>query len=148
MNFIFQDAPHSKTDEIVQLVEANGHKIYQQKSFKIMFLCLEFMQKKLIERITITETLLECKNIEPFLRQLITGKKQWLNTRIKFIVIGRCESASKPELAANKKTLSEYWNWKGTGHYYLLQSGIMVTSELDLSETKWLEFSRRKGVVW
>jgi len=127
----------------------------------------ELTQKNLIDRISISETLLKCNEIDSFLKQIITGNEKWV--KYKNIVCKRSwgkkdhkrgeppQMTSKPVLTANKVMLCVWWDWKGVIHHEVLSHGLTINSELYCSQLDRLqetikekrpELINRKGVVF
>ncbi|XP_012058970.1 PREDICTED: histone-lysine N-methyltransferase SETMAR-like [Atta cephalotes] len=95
-----------KVDEILQLVEQDRHKLD-------VWVPHELTQRNLIDRISISETLLKRNESDPFLKQIITGDEKWV--KYKNIVRKRSwgkrgeppQTTSKPGLMANKEAIKE-----------------------------------------
>jgi len=124
----------------------------------------ELTQRNLIDRISISETLLKRNEIDPFLKQIITGDEKWV--KYKNIIRKRSwgekghkrgespQTTSKSGLTANKMML---WDWKGVVHHEVLSYGLMINSELYCSQLDRLqeaikekrsELINRKGIVF
>ena len=152
-NFDVKDRPTSgrpvteKVDEILQLVEQDRHVSCQEiaNALRINHVTVwnhlkkadyakkldvwvphELTQRNLIDRISISETLLKRNEIDPFLKQIITGDEKWV--KYKNIVRKRSwskrgespQTTSKPRLRANKVMLCVWWDWKGVVHHEVL----------------------------
>ena len=137
-NFDVKDRPRSgrpvteKVDEILQLVKQDRHVSCQEiaNALRINHMTVwnhlkkagyakkldvwvphELTQRNLIDRISISETLLKRNEIDPFLKQIITGDEKWV--KYKNIVRKRSwnkhgeppQTTSKPGLMANKVML-------------------------------------------
>ena len=189
-NFDVKDRPRSgrpvteKVDEILQLVKQDRHVSYQEiaNALRINHMTVwnhlkkagyakkldvwvphELTQRNLIDRISISETLLKHNEIDPFLKQIITGDEKWV--KYKNIVRKRSwnkrgeppQTTSKPGLMANKVMLCVWWDWKGVVHHEVLPHGLTINSELYCSQLDRLqeaikekrpELINRKGVVF
>ncbi|XP_011069198.1 PREDICTED: histone-lysine N-methyltransferase SETMAR-like [Acromyrmex echinatior] len=189
-NFDVKDRPRSdrsvteKVDEILQLVEQDRHVSCQEiiNALRINHVTVwndlkkagyakkldvwvphELTQRNLIDRISISEILLKRNEIDPFLKQIITGDEKWV--KYKNIVRKRSwskrgeppQTTSKPGLTANKVMLCVWWDWKGVVHHEVLPHGLTVNSELYCSQLdrlqeaikeKRLELINRKSVVF
>ncbi|KAG5305532.1 SETMR methyltransferase, partial [Acromyrmex insinuator] len=138
-NFDVKDRPRSgrpvteKVDEILQLVKQDRHVSCQgiANALRInmtvwnhlkkagyakkldVWVPHELTQRNLIDRISISETLLKRNEIDPFLKQIITGDEKW--EKYKNIVRKRSwnkrgeppQTTSKPGLMANKLYCSQ-----------------------------------------
>lgn len=189
-NFNVKDAPRSgrpvteKVDEILQMIELDRHtstldialalntnqktvwnhlkKAGYKKTLDV-WVPHELTQKNLIDRISISEMLLKRNEIEPFLKQVVTGDEKW----VKCENIKRQKSwkkddeesqtVAKPGLTAKKIMLCVWWDWKGIIHYEVLQPGQTLNSALyceqltrleQAIQTKRPELINRKGVVF
>ncbi|XP_011069255.1 PREDICTED: histone-lysine N-methyltransferase SETMAR-like [Acromyrmex echinatior] len=172
-NFDVKDRPRSgrpvieKVDEILQLVKQDRHVSCQEiaNALRINHMTVwshlkktgyakkldvwvphELTQRNLIDRISISKTLLKCNEIDPFLKQIITGDEKWV--KYKNIVRKRWnkrgeppQTTSKPGLMANKVMLCVWWDWKEVVHHEMdrLQEAI---------KEKRPELINRKGVVF
>jgi len=174
-NFDVKDRPRSdwpvteKVDEILQLVEQDRHMSCQEiaNALRINHVTVwnhlkkagyakkldvwvphELTQRNLIDRISISETLLKRNEIDPFLKQIITGDEKWV--KYKDIVRKRSwgekghkrgespQTTSKPGLTANKMML---WDWKGIVHHEVLSYGLMINS--DSTVHNWIDYRKR-----
>lgn len=120
-------------------------------------------QQNLISRISICDSLLKRNEIEPFLRNMITGDEKWItydNNVRKRSWSKRDEAAqtiAKPRLSPRKIMLSVFWDWKGIVHYELLEPGQTVDSVFYCDQLERLNQAmkkirpglvNRKGVVF
>lgn len=166
-NFDVKDRPRSgrpvteKVDEILQLVKQDRHVSCQEiaNALRINHMTVwnhlkkagyakkldvwvphELTQRNLIDRISISETLLKRNEIDPFLKQIITGDEKWV--KYKNIVRKKSwnkhdeppQTTSKPELMANKVMLRVWWDWKGVVHHEILSHDLTINSELYCSQ--------------
>ncbi|GFW42337.1 histone-lysine N-methyltransferase SETMAR [Trichonephila clavipes] len=92
--------------------------------------------KNMMNRISICEALAKQNEIDPFLKQMVTGDEKWVtydNTVRKLSWPKCCElgqTVSKPGLTARKVLLCIWWNWKGILCYELLPNGRTLNSDL------------------
>lgn len=189
-NFDVEDVPRSgrpitgKADEILQLIEVDRHASTQdiadalnidQKtvwnhlkkagySKKLdVWVPHDLTQKNLIDRISISEMLLKRNEIDPFLKQVITGDEKWIKyenkkRRRSWTKAGDPpQTTSKPGLTANKVMLSVWWDCKGIVHYEVLEPGQTIDSALycqqltrlqQAIQNKRPELVNRKGVIF
>ncbi|XP_012061976.1 PREDICTED: histone-lysine N-methyltransferase SETMAR-like, partial [Atta cephalotes] len=92
----------------------------------------ELTQRNLIDRISISETLLKCNEIDSFLKQIITGDEKWV--KYKNIV--------------RKRSI---WDKRGESPQTISKPGLTVNKVMLLQETikeKRSELINRKGVVF
>ncbi|GFW09025.1 histone-lysine N-methyltransferase SETMAR [Trichonephila clavipes] len=82
--------------------------------------------KNMMDRIFFSEALAKRKEIDPFLKQMVTGDEKWVtydNIEQKRLWSKRGEAAqkvAKPGLTARKVLLCIWWDWKGIIYYELL----------------------------
>lgn len=189
-NFDVKDASRSgrpvteKADEILQMVELDRHAStvdiaqalnidqktvwnhLQKSGYKKtldVWVPHELTQKNLIDRISISEMLLKRNEIDPFLKQVVTGDEKW----VKYENVKRkrswkkgdekSQTVAKPGLTANKVLLCVWWDWKGIVYYEVLPYGLTLNSNLyckqldnlkSAIEKKRPELINRKGVVF
>ncbi|GFV47221.1 histone-lysine N-methyltransferase SETMAR [Trichonephila clavipes] len=92
--------------------------------------------KNMMDRISICETLVKRNEINPFLKQTVTGDKKWVtydNTVRKRSWSKRSAAAptvAKPGLTARKVLMCIWWDWKGIIYYGLLPYGQTLNSDL------------------
>ena len=89
-----------------------------------------------MDRISICESLLNRNKIDPFLKWVVTGDKNWVtydNVKRKRSWSKANEAAqtvAKPGLTARKVLLSVWWDWQGILYYELLPYGQTLNSAL------------------
>ena len=82
-----------------------------------------------MDRVSIYESLLKQNEVEPFLKQIITGDKKWItydnNVRKRSgSKPGEAsQTVAKPVLMPRKVMLSVWWDWKGIVQHELLEPG-------------------------
>lgn len=189
-NFDVKDATRTgrplteKADEILELIEIDRHATCEDIADA---LCIDsktvwnhlkkanfsktldvwvphnLSQKNLIDRISISETLLKRNEIDPFLKQIVTGDEKWVKyenivRKRSWKKVGEApEMTPKPGLTAKKVMLCVWWDWKGIVYYEVLPHGLTLNSELYCKqlvnlktalEQKRPELINRKGVVF
>ncbi|GFY35661.1 mariner Mos1 transposase [Trichonephila clavipes] len=117
----------------------------------------------MMDRISICEALAKRNEIDPFLKQMVTGDKQWVtydNIVRKRLWSKRSEAAqtvARPGLTSKKVLLCIWWDWKGIIYYELLPYGQTLISDLYsqqlgrlklATDQKRPELTNRKGVVF
>lgn len=189
-NFDVRDAPGrgrsvtEKVDEILKLVEQDRHGTCREIADALninhmtvwnhlkkagytknldVWVPHELSQKNLIDRITISETLLKRNDMDPFLKQIITGDEKWIRydniqRKRSWSKAGNLpQTTSKPGLTKNKVMLSVWWDYKGIVYYELLNNGQTINSELycqqltrlnEALKEKRPKLVNRKGVVF
>ncbi|KAL7739835.1 hypothetical protein ACLKA6_003277 [Drosophila palustris] len=158
-NVDVKDAPRTgrpivlETDKIVEIFEVDRHmstrsigqelgidlktvwnhlqKIGYQKKLDV-WVPHELTQKKLLDRINACDALLKRNELDPFLKRMVTGDKEWItydNVKRKRSRSKRSEPAqtiTKLRLTARKVLLCVWWDWKGLdlkGIRQLIRSG-------------------------
>lgn len=182
-----KDAPRSgrpiteKVDEIMEKIEQNRHISTRDIAKELNTTVLnhlhkagyskkldvwvphELTKKNLIDRISISESLLKRNEMEPFLKRMVTGDEKWItydNVVRKRSWSKRGEASqtvAQPGLTARKVLLCVWWDWKGIIHHELLPYGQTLNSDLYCQQLDRLklaidqkrpELVNRKGVVF
>ncbi|GFW38077.1 histone-lysine N-methyltransferase SETMAR [Trichonephila clavipes] len=92
--------------------------------------------KNMMDRISICEALVKRNEIDPFLKQMVTGDEKWVtydNIVRKRSWLKRGETAqtvAKLGLATRKVLLCIWWDWKGIIYYELLACSQTLNSDL------------------
>jgi histone-lysine N-methyltransferase SETMAR len=120
-------------------------------------------EKNLLDRILISESLLNRQKLEGFLKRLITGDEKWImydNIKRKksWCSPGQpTQTVAKADLHPKKVMLCVWWDWKGVVYYELLPQGETIDSTKYCSQLTKLkqkikdgrpELANRKGVVF
>ncbi|KAL9922417.1 histone-lysine N-methyltransferase SETMAR-like [Glossina fuscipes fuscipes] len=162
-NLDVKDAPRSgrpitgKVDEILQKIEEdrhiNSHDVARELNIdhktvlnhlhkagytkKLdVWLPHELSMKNLIDRISISESLLKRNEIDPFLERLITGDQKWITydnkkrKRSWSKMNETVQTAAEAQLVPRKVLLFVWWDWKGIVYHELLQPGQTIDSTL------------------
>ncbi|GFT75741.1 hypothetical protein TNCV_3125391 [Trichonephila clavipes] len=73
----------------------------------------------MMDRISICEALPKRKEIDPFLKRMVTGEEKWV-THYNIVRKGSCskcgetaQTVAKPGLTGRKALLCIWWDWKG-----------------------------------
>jgi len=113
-----------------------------------------------MDRFSICESLLKRKEIEPFLKRLITGDEKWItyDNNVRKRLWSKEDEApqtvANPRLTPRKVMLCVWWNWKGIVHYELLPLDQTIDYNLYYqlerlpSNRKKATRINRKGVVF
>ena len=89
-----------------------------------------------MDGVSICESLLKRREIEPFLKRMITGNEKWItyDNNVRKRLWSKPGEASqtgaKPVLTPRKVMLSVWWDWKGIVHHELLEAGQTINSTL------------------
>lgn len=123
----------------------------------------ELTLKNLMDRVSVCESLLKRNEIEPFLKQMITGDEKWITYDSKvrkrsWLKPGETlQTVAKPVLTPRKVMLSVWWDWKGTVYHELLEPGQTINSTIYCQQLMRLkqameknrpELINRKGVIF
>ncbi|GFV70722.1 mariner Mos1 transposase [Trichonephila clavipes] len=90
----------------------------------------------MIVRVSICESLAKRNEIDPFLKQMVTGVKKWViyDNIVRTLSWSKrgeaAQTGAKRELTARKIVLCIYWDWKGIIYYELLPYGQTLNSNL------------------
>ena len=117
----------------------------------------------LTQRISICDSLLKRNEIDPFLKNLITGDEKWIvynnvNRKRSWVMQDEpAQTTSKAEIHQKKIMLSVWWDYKGILYFELMPQNQTINSNVyvqqlaklnDAIQEKRPVLSNRKGVVF
>lgn len=121
------------------------------------------MEKNLLDRISISDSLLKRNVNDPFLKRLITGYEKWVlyNNAVRKKSWGKRSdpplTTPKAGLHPKKVMLCIWWDWKGVLYYELLPPNQTIDSAVYCSQLERLKaaveqkrpaLANRKGIVF
>ncbi|GFX90818.1 mariner transposase [Trichonephila clavipes] len=90
----------------------------------------------MIDRISTCEALSKRKEIDPFLKRMVTGDKKWMTydnivpRRSWSKRSGAAQTMAKPRLTTRKVLLRFWWHWTGIIYYELVPYSQTLNSDL------------------
>jgi histone-lysine N-methyltransferase SETMAR len=162
-NFLFQDVPRSgrsvqlNEDQLKAIIENDRHITVREIAKKLnlskttiddhlrnlgyskkldIWVPHKLVENQLIQRINICDMLFKRNQIDPFLKNLITGDEKWIvynnvNRKRSWSKSGETsQRISKPDIHQKKVMLSIWWDYKGIIYFELLPSNKTIDSNV------------------
>ncbi|GFV14944.1 histone-lysine N-methyltransferase SETMAR [Trichonephila clavipes] len=119
--------------------------------------------KNMMNQIFICEALVKQKEIDPFLKRMMTRNEKWVTydnivRKRSWLKRGKAaQTVAKTGLTARKVLLCIWWDWKGVIYYELLPYGQTLNSDISCQQLDRLkvaidqkrpELANRRGVVF